>query len=100
MISIIIPTYNEEKYIGDTLYRLKTLTLDHEIIATDDKSTDNTVTIAKTFTHNVLIPSSKHVTIGANRNAGVKASQGDYLVFIDSSCYIVNPDNFFKRASA
>ena len=46
MISIIIPTYNEEKYIGFTLEKLKPLTLPHEIIVTDDKSLDATFSIA------------------------------------------------------
>ena len=100
MISIIIPTYNEEKYLGKTLERLKSFTLPHELIITDDKSLDSTVAIAKQYTDKVLVPVAKHATIGANRNEGVKASKGDLLVFMDSSCYVENPDAFFAHALA
>ncbi|MDD5164950.1 MAG: glycosyltransferase [Candidatus Pacebacteria bacterium] len=98
MISIIIPTYNEEKYLGKTLENLSLLKIPHEIIVTDDKSIDNTVSIARKYTKNVLVPSEKHTTIAANRNAGAKIAQGDFLVFIDSSCLIENPDAFFTCA--
>ena len=98
MISIIIPTYNEEKYIGFTLEKFKPLTLPHEIIVTDDKSLDNTVSIARQYTDKVLVPDIKHKTIGANRAVGVKASSGEFLVFIDSTCYVTDPNDFFTKA--
>jgi glycosyltransferase involved in cell wall biosynthesis len=98
MISIIIPTYNEEKYLGKTLENLKLLTLSHEIIISDDKSTDDTVILARKYTDKVLVPDSKHVTIGANRNAGIKIATGDMVVFMDSSCMVKNPDTFFSLA--
>ncbi len=98
MISIIIPTYNEEKYLGKTLENLASLKIPHEIIVTDDKSTDNTISVARMYTNNVLAPQEKHVTIAANRNAGASVAQGDFLVFMDSSCLIENPDIFFARA--
>jgi glycosyltransferase involved in cell wall biosynthesis len=100
MLSIIIPTYNEEKYIGETLAKLKPLTLSHEVIITDDKSLDGTAAIARQYTDKVLIPEIKHKTIGANRAAGVRASSGDFLVFMDSSCYVDDPDMFFAHALA
>src|ERR1035437_4637768 len=50
MISIIIPTRNEENIIGITLAALKTkLSLSHEIIVTDGASTDKTVELAKMY---------------------------------------------------
>ncbi|HTK33073.1 MAG TPA: glycosyltransferase [Candidatus Paceibacterota bacterium] len=98
MISIIIPTYNEEHYIGNTLDNLKSLTLPHELIVTDDKSTDRTVSIAQQYTDQVLVPDLKHATIAANRNAGAQAAHGEFLVFIDSSCLINDPDSFFTHA--
>ncbi len=98
MISIIIPTYNEEKLIGQCLSRLKLLTLPNEIIVTDDKSTDNTVAIAKTYTDKVLCPTAKHATIAQNRNAGARTAIGDILVFMDVQSYIKDPDQFFTRA--
>ena len=100
MISIIIPTYNEEKYIGDTLAQFAGLKIPHEIIVTDDKSTDATVLIAKKYTDIVLVPEHKHTTIAANRNAGAKVATGDYFLFIDSSCLIQHIDTFFETVFA
>ena len=50
MISIIIPTYNEEKYIGKSLkcFREK-MTIPHEVIVCDDKSTDKTIEMAQPY---------------------------------------------------
>lgn len=101
MISVIIPTYNEEKYIGQTLAGLKSaLTVPHELIVSDDKSTDNTVSVAGQYADLVHVPEVKHVTIAANRNAGAKLARGEILVFTDSSCMIQNPDAVFRRAIA
>lgn len=100
MISIIIPTYNEEKAIGKTISDFKAkLTLPHEIIVTDDKSTDRTAEVAGAARADlVLVPEAKHVTIAANRNDGAKYARGEYLVFIDSDSTIAEPDAFFGRA--
>jgi len=51
-ISVIVPTYNEEKFIGKCLKALNTQTLprdEYEIIVSDSSSTDRTVKIAKKF---------------------------------------------------
>ena len=101
MISIIIPTYNEEKCIGDILVKLKRgLTLPHEIIVTDDSSTDKTVESARPYADTVLVPEKKHATISANRNTGAAAAKGDILVFMDAGCYVTDPNSFFSKALA
>lgn len=99
MISIIIPTYNEEQYIGKTLADLKAkLTIPHEIIVTDDKSRDHTAEVAERYADLVLVPEQKHITIAANRNYGASYARGEYLAFIDSDTTIADPDAFFARA--
>ena len=99
MISIIIPTYNEEKLIGTTLSYLKTkLTIPHEIIVTDDRSTDKTAEIARRSADIVLVPEKKHATIAANRNAGAARATGDMLVFLDADCRMEDPDAFLSMA--
>lgn len=105
MISVIIPTYNEEKAIGATLKRLATgFKMPHEVIITDDKSTDNTVAVAREVatqypdTITVLAHDKKHATIAENRNAGAKVAHGDYFVFMDSDCVIENMDESIARA--
>ncbi len=98
MISIIIPCYNEEKYIGKTLAYLKKLTLPHEITITDDKSTDGTVEIVRKAGVQILTTETKFPTIAANRNNGAKHAKGDMLVFLDCDTHIENPDEFFSAA--
>ncbi len=99
MISIIIPTYNEEKYIEKSIKCFKEkMTLSHEVIICDDRSTDKTVDVARQYADIVLIPEKKHPTIAANRNNGVKSAHGDIYVFMDGDSFIENPDKFFTQA--
>lgn len=98
MISFIIPTYNEEKVIAETVKRLRTnfsLTA-YEIIIADDNSTDKTVEIAKALVDKVVIgPKS---TIAANRNRGAAVAKFPFLVFFDSGVEIPKPNDFFTLA--
>lgn len=88
--SIIIPAYNEEAYLENTLWRLqetmKATTLTGEIIVTDNNSTDRTSEIAtKMGATTVYEPVNQ---ISRARNAGAKQAQGRYLVFVDADTVI------------
>lgn len=99
MISIIIPTYNEARVIGERLAMLKKgLTLPHEIVVTDDKSTDGTVEIARRYADKVVEHAAKTRSIAANRNDGARAASGDILVFMDADSVLGDPDAFIKKA--
>ncbi len=100
MISIIIPTLNEEGVIGQTLSHLKTrFSLPHEIIVTDGKSTDKTVEIARQNGAQVVeYTGTKRQTIAEGRNDGAGAAQGEFLAFMDADCHIMDPDAFFGTA--
>jgi glycosyltransferase involved in cell wall biosynthesis len=100
MISIIIPTRNEEKIIGHVLSTLKnTITIPHEIIISDGNSTDATVAIAQKYADKIVIQDERRPkTIGTGRNQGTEAASGEYVVFLDADCTIPNPDIFFARA--
>ncbi len=100
MISFIIPTLNEEKYIGKTLACISRYTGEYEIIISDTNSSDKTVEIARIYTDNIVIHSknSKKLTIAAGRNLGAAQAHGEYLVFLDADVCILNPDYFFKKA--
>jgi glycosyltransferase involved in cell wall biosynthesis len=100
MISIIIPTLNEESVIGDTLQALKSkLTLPHEIIVSDGRSKDRTVEIAKKYADRVVeYAGEKRQTIARGRNDGARAAAGDFLAFMDADCSMPDPDAFFIRA--
>lgn len=98
MISVIIPTLNEEKIIEKTLKCLKGFKGDCEIIVSDGKSTDKTIEIAKKYADKILIHSdSKRQTIGMGRNDGAKIASGEFLVFLDADVYIENIDTFFNK---
>jgi glycosyltransferase involved in cell wall biosynthesis len=98
MISIIIPTLNEEKVIEKTLSQFKDLnTLNFELIVSDGESKDKTVEIVKKYTKNILITKEKH-TIAFARNQGAKIAKGEYLVFLDADVFIKNPNDFFQQA--
>ncbi len=102
MISIIIPTLNEESVIEKTITALKAkLTIPHEIIISDGKSTDKTVEIARRYADKVVVHDGKsRQNIAMGRNAGAKEAKGDFLVFLDADCSIFEPDTFFTHASA
>lgn len=100
MISIVIPTLNEEAVIGATITALKSgLSHPHEIIVSDGGSNDRTVMIARETADRVIVHEGpERQTIAAGRNAGAKAAQGEFLVFFDADCVISEPDRFFTRA--
>jgi glycosyltransferase involved in cell wall biosynthesis len=99
-LSIVIPTCNEEKDVGRLLDCLLASSLDKEIIVTDDASTDRTAQVLEKYKDRarILTVEHRHKSIAANRNAGAKYAQGEFLVFMDATTFLKNPDEFFKKA--
>ena len=95
MISVIIPTYNSEKYILDCLNSIFSSTYtNYEVIIVDDGSTDNTINFIKNIrNHNIKIYSCNNKGPGFARNVGIKHSKGKYVFFVDSDDTI-NSDTF------
>lgn len=93
MISIIIPTYNSEKYIIECIKNVLNNTYkNYEIIIIDDGSTDNTIElINKLNIDNLRIIKSDNKGPGIARNIGIKNAIGDYIFFIDSDD-VINED--------
>lgn len=100
MISIIIPTLNEEKVLEQTISSLRKLNIcKYEIIISDGKSTDKTLDISKKYADHVIeYKDSSRQTISMGRNLGVAIAKGDYLVFIDADVLIPDINNFFIKA--
>ena len=84
--SVIIPAYNEEAFIGHTLDALRqamaTVSLNGEIIVTDNNSTDATAEIAKAGGARVVFEPVNQISRA--RNAGARQAAGRYLVFVDA----------------
>lgn len=95
-ISVIIPTYNEEKVIVDCLHSLLDQKYqDFEVIVVDDGSTDLTLNKVREIDSNkIIILNKNHDGAGAARNYGVKKSTGDILVFVDADMIF---DNIFLK---
>ncbi|RLI99746.1 MAG: glycosyltransferase family 2 protein [Candidatus Aenigmatarchaeota archaeon] len=96
MISVIIPTYNEEKNIENCLKSLLNQILlrkEFEIIVVDGKSKDKTVKIAKKYADKVIQQKSKG--IGGARNDGVKLAKYDLIATTDADCLV--PENWFEN---
>jgi len=89
LISVIIPTLNEEKYIKPTLKALRNQDYEgkYEIIVADGMSKDNTVRIAKKFVDKVIIVKQRGVSTG--RNEGAKIAKGEILLFLDGDTILL-----------
>ncbi len=97
-LSIIIPAYNEEKYLPATLDAINAaLTDDAEVIVVDNLSIDTTRQIAEE--RGAMVVTETERNIGQVRNKGAEAATGDVLVFIDADS-IVRPGIFEKIMEA
>ena len=93
MISIIIPAYNEERYLPKLLNCIKKQTYkDYEIIVADAKSKDKTRQIAKKYGCRIV----KGGIPAVGRNNGAKTAKGDVLLFLDADSMI--DKNFLKNS--
>ena len=92
MLSIIIPTLNEEDYLPLLLDSIKEQDFDdYEIIVADAGSVDKTLEIAKHY--NCIITKGGKVAVG--RNNGAKVAKGDMLFFLDAD--VILPENFLEK---
>ena len=92
LISVIIPMYNAEKFIGKLLNSIKLQTYHNlEVIIVDDGSTDKSLKIANEFAlrdNRITVISSMHVGVGNVRNIGIERAKDQYITFIDADDYI------------
>lgn len=87
-ISVIVPMYNIEKYLGLCISSILAQTFkDFELILVDDCSTDKTLEVAKSFSDSrikILQNEKNFGTPGAVRNIGFFEARGEYIYFCDS----------------
>ena len=90
-LSIVIPAFNEEAYLGQTLERIHR-SIDYlkneyvEVIVVDNGSTDRTPDLARESGATVVFESEHN--IAKVRNTGAKAANGELLVFIDADTFV------------
>ena len=88
MISVIIPTYNSEKYISDCLDSILNQTQrDIEIVCVNDGSKDNSLAILNDYKNKdtrIKIVSKLNGGRSSARNYGIDNSSGEYLLFVDA----------------
>ena len=103
--SVVIPLYNKEMYIKETLDSVKTQSFrDFEVIVVNDSSTDKSLNIASVYEsdnryHVYTIPNGG---VSAARNFGIGKAKGDYVCFLDADDlwqpnYLEEADRLLKK---
>jgi glycosyltransferase involved in cell wall biosynthesis len=100
LVSILIPAFNAEQWIGDTLRSAMAQTWPHtEIIVVDDGSSDATVAIAKRFESRCIRVVSQNRQGGpAARNTAYSLCQGDYVQWLDNDDLLA-PDKIQRQVA-
>ena len=90
-ISLVIPTYNSEKTILQTIAAAKKFLTDHsyEIIIVDDGSSDNTVDVINGIDDNLRILALSHHGVCYARNIGIHQAKGKYVMFCDADDQLI-----------
>lgn len=95
LVSIIIPVYNSENYIGKCIESILAQTYkNYEIILINDGSKDNSLDILKEYEKQngkIKIYNQSNCGVANTRNNGIQYSSGEYIMFIDNDDYI-SPD--------
>ncbi len=92
-VSVVIPTFQEEKYIAATLSKLVKIKPSIEIVVVDGGSDDGTVKVAKRFTDKTY--QIRERGISKAKNYGAKQASGDIVVFLDAD--VSPPSNFVEK---
>jgi glycosyltransferase involved in cell wall biosynthesis len=100
-VSILIPAYNAENWIADTLESAIAQTWSHkEIIVVDDGSSDATLTVARQFeSKGVHVMAQANEGAAAARNKALSLSRGDYIQWLDADD-LLSPEKVAYQAEA
>ncbi|MBI5159532.1 glycosyltransferase [Candidatus Micrarchaeota archaeon] len=97
-VSVIVPAFNEEKYLGECLKSIaaQKTRMGFELIVSDGGSTDKTVRIAEKYADGIVECRKRGIWIG--RNTGARKARGKVLVFVDADTRI--PPNYLDAVHA
>ncbi len=83
-VSVIIPVYNGERYVGQAIASaLKQTLKEREVIVVDDGSTDGSAREIRRFGTQIVYLSQANRGVCAARNAGIRQAKGEYVAFLD-----------------
>jgi glycosyltransferase involved in cell wall biosynthesis len=101
LVSILVPAYNAEEWISETLRSAIAQTWDHkEIIVVDDGSTDQTFRVARQFeSDEVKVVTQKNQGAATTRNNAFLLSKGDYIQYLDADDLLA-PDKIARQMDA
>ncbi|MEB3175639.1 MAG: glycosyltransferase family 2 protein [Cyanobacteriota bacterium] len=100
LVSVIIPVYNVEAYIAQTIESVLAQTYQNfEIIIVNDDSPDRSAEICQQFSDpRIKIVHQPNRGLAGARNTGIRCAQGDYLAFLDSDD-LWAPDKLAKQVA-
>ena len=100
LISVVIPAYNAEQFLDETLESVLSQTYENwECIIVNDGSTDNTESIAKKWCEKdsrFRLTNKENGGLSSARNWGIKESKAEYIAFLDADD-ILTPDSLEIR---
>ena len=92
LVSVIVPVYNVESYVGRCIESIQEQTYENlEIILINDGSKDNSLEVCQKYADQdsrIRIITQKNAGVSAARNTGLDAASGRYIAFVDSDDYI------------
>ncbi|MBH8561048.1 glycosyltransferase [Nostoc sp. CENA67] len=100
LVSVIIPCYNAERFLTETIESVFSQTFaDYEIILVDDGSTDGTAEVIKSFGYRVRAEFGSNRGASVARNLGTALARGKFIQYLDADD-LLRPDALEKRVHA
>ncbi|MGL4378530.1 MAG: glycosyltransferase family 2 protein, partial [Microcoleaceae cyanobacterium] len=88
LVSVVIPSYNCAKYVGEAIESVFAQTYsNYEIIVIDDGSQDNTREVLEKYHDRVNYVYQKNQGVSVARNHGIELAQGEFVAFLDADDY-------------
>lgn len=102
LVTVVVPTYNEQRFVGETIESVKRQSYTNfECIVVDDASTDDSVLVAwRAIAGDPRFRVVRHMSNGglsASRNTGIRLALGTYVTFLDADDLLMEDTAVFAR---
>ncbi|MBD2071195.1 glycosyltransferase [Leptolyngbya sp. FACHB-671] len=99
LVSVVIPTYNCDRYIVQAIESVLNQTYSNsEIIVVDDGSTDQTQHVLKPYLNRIRYIHQENQGVSAARNLGIQAAKGEFVAFLDADDFFL-PDKLADQVA-